>query len=188
MNDQQVNDKTIDPPRSLRTGPIEPYGWHRDVALRKEKAVNDIKDVWRNHKSGAVPHKDARQKISKHLLWGITNTECLFVGSTSSNSDFRFMTEAAYDACDPAVKNSVKDLQHEHVYQKKRMAIEILKCETESEVEKVLLGAVACIVTKTEHKALAEFDHLYGWARYHEAGLKVIERQRTELPGPRTRK
>jgi hypothetical protein len=188
MSDQQAEDNMVGPPRSSRPLPVEPYGWHGDADVRKEQAIKGIKDAWRAYKSGGMTYDLCYQTLRDPLLWHLSNCECLAIGSTSSNTDFRFMTDAAYDLCDPAGKNDHVGLQQEHVYQRKEMAIEILKCATEEAVEKTIARAAACIVTKAEHRNLDNFKHLYGWERYHAAGLKVIERQRTERPGRRPRR
>ena len=67
-----------------------------------------------------------------------------------------------------AIGQPIKNLHHEHVHTRKSLVTALLDGEP---IDDVLARAIACVVTRPEHKLLKAGD---GWDRY--SGIKVIDR------------
>lgn len=84
------------------------------------------------------------------------------------------------------------ELQHEHVFQRQTLVARLL--EDPRCLDDVIATAVACVVTRAEHRRLdaigRERPRLDGWARYRAAGIVVedTETGRLKIRGPRARK
>jgi hypothetical protein len=68
-------------------------------------------------------------------------------------------------------------IRHEHVIPRKTLRLAMLRCP--DRVERVMRLAVACIVTEDEHRRLAAGE--FGWNRYRQAGIIVIDRESHEV-------
>ncbi len=70
-----------------------------------------------------------------------------------------------------------RDLCHEHVYPRKYL----IKCLLDGEpVDSVISKAIACIVTRSEHKLLDDVsESAVGWKRYEQAGIRVWNLERS---------
>jgi hypothetical protein len=72
------------------------------------------------------------------------------------------------------------DLRHEHVIPRKTLRDAMEK--DPARVPDILRGAIACIVTKTEHDQLTALGGDYdGWERYIAAGIDVYDEQEDRL-------
>jgi hypothetical protein len=72
-------------------------------------------------------------------------------------------------------KGAWSELVHEHVYTRLRLVTEMLAAPADQR-EAILRSAVACIVTKDEHRRLRPFDKTHiGWDRYRAAGIDVYD-------------
>ena len=70
------------------------------------------------------------------------------------------------------VLKGLKPIEHEHVTPRKELVRQML--QNPKKVEKILGGAVACLVTNTEHKKLPKTGT--GWKRYREEKILVYDR------------
>jgi hypothetical protein len=108
-------------------------------------------------------HAEHRKLVCKQAAWYAT--EC------DGKLTPRFRTPAAM-AFDGPRYWSV--LRHEHVYTLASLAEQMLA--QPDQVERILRGAVACLVTKDEHDRLTLFDRTHvGWDRYQAAGVPVVD-------------
>jgi hypothetical protein len=97
-------------------------------------------------------------------LWKITEAEG---GGRSGKYKLRFRSQASLGA-------DKKQLHHERVYQRRRMIRELIA--SPEQLERIVSKAVACVVTKDEHRQLDRVaNNLYGWERYIKAGIIVID-------------
>jgi hypothetical protein len=97
-----------------------------------------------------------KKELLSVCIWKITEAD----GKTK----VRYWTEAAIVA-------SKHELQHEHVHERNELIARLLSGE---DVESVLSDAIACMVTKDEHKKLGDSKCL-GWLRYQESGIQVYD-------------
>lgn len=98
-----------------------------------------------------------KRELLSVCIWKITEAE--------GKWNVRFRSEKALT--NPA------DLRHEHVYERKHLIDRLLAGES---VETVIEDAIACIVTKEEHRALSRIISS-GWDRYRGAGIRVFDLQ-----------
>lgn len=66
-------------------------------------------------------------------------------------------------------------LVHEHVFQRALLVERLLAIEP-ADIGLVLHDAVACVVTKQEHRRLGAVQGFDGWDRYRAAGVRVWDR------------
>ena len=109
---------------------------------------------------------DSEERHKRDLLdiciWQITEIDGKY--------NTRYRSEGAMD------KKNWHEVQHEHVYQRKNLIERILNGH---DVSSVIDVAVACLVTKDEHRNLP--DTLEGWDRYKAAQIKVYDLKKQEL-------
>jgi hypothetical protein len=72
----------------------------------------------------------------------------------------------------PAALECGAKVRHEHVIPRKAIRLALL--QHPRRVEPIMRLATACIVTHEEHLLLGGLH--FGWSRYREAGLTVIDR------------
>ena len=76
-----------------------------------------------------------------------------------------------------SLENPPKNLQHEHVFEISKL-IKELRADPGG-IDGIVAKAVACVVTRQEHKSLTELSrgnpNLHGWDRYQAAGIQVID-------------
>ena len=69
------------------------------------------------------------------------------------------------------------ELAHEHVVERAKLARWLL--EHPDRVDDAIARAVACVVTRAEHRQLSAVSRaqpeLEGWARYEAAGIEVVD-------------
>lgn len=69
------------------------------------------------------------------------------------------------------------NLQHEHVFEKKKLITDLI--DQPENYKTILDTAVACVVTKNEHKLLTAISRedktLHGWDRYQVANIAVYD-------------
>src|SRR5204863_9144842 len=94
------------------------------------------------------------RKMLSHALWFVTQAD-------GGKYGIRYCTKAA-------IGQPIKNLHHEHVHTRKSLVTALLDGEP---IDDVLARAIACVVTRPEHKLLKAGD---GWDRY--SGIKVIDR------------
>lgn len=119
----------------------------------------------------AVGAPDLRE-ITKRELLGKYVLILLTHGTAHGKYGTRYRSRGALSIEEPTA------LEHEHVYPRKWLIDRML--ESPSAVELVLTEfAIACTVTGEEHRRLAQAERadrsLEGWARYHAAGVGVID-------------
>jgi hypothetical protein len=141
---------------------------HPQAEARRRSAVALVKLLLSDLPPLLLSH---RREFLKMALWKITEAE-------TAKYQTRFRSEAAI--------GSVSKLQHDHVFQRATM-VEALLARPE-QVEEILSTAISCTITYEEHRALNQFKHLDGWARYSRAGIVVIDTatgERVDLPPSR---
>ena len=130
---------------------------HKERDSRINSAVTAIK---------ALVRLDLIQKHKKDLIdsciWKITEAD------GKHNTRYRSYR---------SLRAAKKELRHEHVFERKKLVEEILK--NPDNIDKITKKAIACLVTKNEHKKLSEVSHknpkLVGWERYDKAHIKICD-------------
>lgn len=102
-----------------------------------------------------------RKEFLKLALWKITEAESVAKDRT------RYCSATAY-------KSPESKLTHDHVFQRAKMAEELLAGGAQN-AERILKKAKGCTITKEEHKLLEEPKDSYGWQRYRRAGITVVD-------------
>lgn len=136
------------------------YEFKEDPAAAEviQSAVCLIKLVLRG---GAELLPEHRRMVIDSALWKITEAE------SRNKHRTRFCSQTVFSLPDC-------ECRHDHVFQKGRMIDELIEGGEDS-VEEIVAKAVACTISKEEHLALNRFKHLYGWERYRQAGIVVID-------------
>ncbi|TFV67513.1 UNVERIFIED_ORG: hypothetical protein E4P37_02640 [Bacillus sp. AZ43] len=114
-------------------------------------------------------HVDHRKRLLNEAIWFVTER-----GSVSRKYLLRYRTNGAL-AIQASMTPSAaaKLLHHEHVQPRKGLVQQLL--QPGADVAALLAGAVACVVTRDEHKLLSAHEDKVGWARYVAAGLTVVD-------------
>ena len=135
------------------------YKAHPDADKRIASAITTAKAIVRLDLYPA--HK---RELLSVCIWKVTEAAPL------SKYQTRYRSRAAETA-------SESELAHDHVRQRKWLIDEMLK--DPDSVERILRGAVACVVTRSEHEALTrisrEFPDVDGWERYERAGIEIVD-------------
>lgn len=124
---------------------------HRDRERRIASAKTAIKailtlDLYAAHK----------KELLSVCIWKITEAD----GKTK----VRYWSQGA-------IEDSTQKLHHEHVHERRELIARLLSGE---DVERVVVDAVACMVTQKEHRELS--NHCFvGWDRYKEASIRVYD-------------
>jgi hypothetical protein len=132
------------------------YKQHKDREQRISSAVTAINallplDLYAAHK----------RELLGICIWKITEAD----GKTK----VRYWSKGA-------IGGDRQALQHEHVHERKELIHRLLSGEP---VDVVIKDAVACMVTKEEHRRLGQSDES-GWFRYNEAGIQVYDSREQE--------
>jgi hypothetical protein len=135
------------------------YSPHPESEKRIQSATLMIKHILAGRTS-QILEVHIRELLDK-MIWKITEAD--------GKSNTRYQSELALS------KPAGVKLQHEHVYQKKKM-IDLLLQAKRNEIDKILASACGCYVTKEEHARLSPFKNDYGWDRYRKAGIVVVDR------------
>jgi len=134
------------------------YKKHKDHNIRLESAYLAVKVLLETNLYPA--HK---KELLSICIWKITEADGKY--------KTRFMSENAIN------EFNQKNLQHEHVVERQFLVNELLN--NPSDYKNTLSKALACIVTKEEHKKLTfatkENKNLQGWKRYKFIGIKVFD-------------
>jgi hypothetical protein len=97
-----------------------------------------------------------KKELLSVCIWKITEAD--------GKEKVRYWTEGA-------ISTPIKELQHEHVHERKELIKRLLSGE---DIESVVSDAIACMVTKAEHKILG-CSKSVGWSRYQESGIRVYD-------------
>ena len=132
------------------------YKPHREREARIKSAVAAISallplDLYPAHK----------KELISVCLWKITEAD--------GKLNVQYWSEGALSA-------DKKELRHEHVYERRELIQRLLDGETP---ESVVCNAIACIVTREEHKLLSESEES-GWNRYSDANVRVFDIKKQE--------
>jgi hypothetical protein len=100
-----------------------------------------------------IPHK---KELLSTCIWKITEADGKF--------KVRYWSEGALIA-------PVKQLRHEHVFERKELIERLMSGEN---IASVISDAIACIVTKDEHDLLSASAQS-GWKRYHDCQIGVFD-------------
>jgi hypothetical protein len=131
---------------------------HKDSKARLKSAIELIKLLIQPNSHVLAEH---RHEFLSIALWKITEAE-----STNKHRT-RLCSEAVFAAPEG-------ECRHDHVFQRAVMVRNLLSGGP-ADVEKVLEKAVACTITKDEHRLLNTYAHLDGWERYRAAGIVVFD-------------
>lgn len=134
------------------------FAEHRDSKARLRSAIELIKLLLQPNREILAEH---RQEFLSVALWKITEAE------SKNKHRTRFCSQSVFTVPDC-------DCRHDHVFQRALMVQKLLSSRPE-DVEMVLEKAVACTITKDEHRLLNAYAHLDGWERYREAGIVVVD-------------
>jgi hypothetical protein len=100
------------------------------------------------------------------LLWKITEADGKYKTRYQSNG---------------ALTCAKRLRRHDHVYPRKPMIDKLLSAP--QDVDRILKDAIGCTVTLDEHNSLRKFDEkCYGWGRYRQADVPVVNTE-TDEPG-----
>lgn len=111
-------------------------------------------------------------RVVKNLLWIVTEFK---PGPLHKILGVRWRTPAAHQA---VLARSFSTVRHEHVVERDLMARRLL--DLPQEVELLVANYPACLVTTGEHSALGRTGQ-WGWRRYIDAHLDVIDAESGEL-------
>ena len=188
--DQQPRSITIEKPESFLATTIENLP-RTDMIPLQSDLVPDIGGT--AYHSGFKRHRDADQQIASaitvikailplrlypgHLkqflsraLWKITEAEA---GGRSGKLRIRYRSKES-------LSPTHGKLQHEHVYQQREMIEELIAHP--DRVEEIVSKAIACVVTKEEHRRLHRIARsVDGWARYLQTGIVVVDTATGEI-------
>jgi hypothetical protein len=132
---------------------------HRDADQRMASARQLVKVLLTAE--GLYPSH--RMEFIRLALWKVTEAEGISKYAT------RYQSRAA--------RLQGKNLEHEHVYERAKMARDLI--DNPERVDEILDLAVGCAVTKDEHKRLTDLRksrcELDGRERYRSAGITVID-------------
>ena len=98
-----------------------------------------------------------KRELLSACIWKITEAD--------GKKNLRYWSEGALKTDNP------KELIHEHVFERKELISRLLNGEN---IEIVTSDAIACIVTKSEHKILTTSE-LSGWKRYKDCNIRVYD-------------
>ena len=114
-------------------------------------------------------HPDHPRRLLNEAIWFWTER-----GSPARKYRLRFRTPAALALQhDLGLTQAAKQLAHEHVHERAQVVARLK--ETGADLAGVLRSAEACVVTREEHRRLAEVAPATGWARYRKAGIHPID-------------
>jgi hypothetical protein len=131
---------------------------HRDSKARLQSAIELIKLLSQPNSHVLAEH---RQEFLSIALWKITEAESTNKHRTRLCSRAVFATPEC-------------ECRHDHVFQRAVMVRDLLSGGP-ADVERILEKAVACTITKDEHRLLNTYAPLDGWERYRAAGIVVID-------------
>jgi hypothetical protein len=130
-----------------------------DAEARKRSAITLVKYLLEaKNREILLRHRRALLNV---LLWKITEAE-------SPKYKTRFRSQGVLD-CGGKGK-----LQHDHVFQRKKMVDELVKAKPHK-VDGIVKNAIGCAVTHDEHTRLSEFKEYDGWVRYQKARIAVTD-------------
>lgn len=133
------------------------YQPHPDAQLRRESAVLAAKAILALDLY--PPHK---RKFLSVCIWKMTEADGKYTT--------RYQTRTAWGA-------DSSELAHEHVYRMELLIDRLL--QSPENVASILGEAVACTVTRDEHRHLCKQDRanslLDGWERYRMARIEVVD-------------
>ncbi|MGY1829020.1 hypothetical protein ACI8AA_01180 [Geodermatophilus sp. SYSU D01180] len=114
-------------------------------------------------------HPEHRKRLLNEAIWFVTER-----GSVSRKYRLRYRTPAALaiQRTLPAAA-AAKQLAHEHVQPRKYLVARLL--EPGADVARILAGAEACVVTRSEHERLTAQTSAIGWQRYVAASITVLD-------------
>jgi len=135
---------------------------HPQGDSRRRSSAKLIKMLLANNSPDVSEHVEDLIDI---LLWRITEADGKY--------NTRHKTTGALACTDKS------QLRHEHVYQRSKMITALVRAEP-GEVDTILKDAIGCTVTEDEHALLLEFDGKYGWERYRQAGIVVMNTETGE--------
>lgn len=127
------------------------YVPHRDHDVRIASATMAIRAL--------IPlefYPAHKRVLLSDCIWMITEAD--------GKMKVRYWSEGALEQPQPK-------LHHEHVNERRMLIQRLLNGE---DVTSVVADAVACIVTRDEHKQLGT-SSLQGWGRYREVGIRVYD-------------
>lgn len=107
-----------------------------------------------------------KSRIISNLLWVVTEFK---PGAKHKIHGVRWRTPAAHDI---ALRKETKGIRHEHIIERRWM-IDFLHTHPEA-TKPAIWNYPACLVTTQEHLRLGA-TKAWGWRRYIEAGLQVID-------------
>jgi hypothetical protein len=136
---------------------------HANADARKRSAINLVKTLLQKDLDILAEH---RKECLTIALWKLTEAEAQHKHRT------RFCSENARHA-------QGKELRHDHVFQRANMIRRLLASQPD-EVEAILGEAVACTITRKEHRLLNQYKHLDGWERYSRANIAYIENEESQ--------
>ncbi len=102
-----------------------------------------------------------KKELLSICIWKITEAD----GKTK----VRYWSEGAIDS-------NRQSLQHEHVHVRKELIHKLVSGES---VDTVIKDAIACMVTKDEHRRLGQSGES-GWLRYKDAGIRIYDAKKHE--------
>ncbi|HSK96390.1 MAG TPA: hypothetical protein VK891_07230 [Euzebyales bacterium] len=115
-----------------------------------------------HHRGDARRAPESRDRRLTHELYRWTGW------GESGKADVRYISEGVRTHLGPVV------VDHEHVHTLRTLKQRLLAGE---DVDDVMRDAVACVVTREEHRRLTRFDRsATGWQRYARAGVRVWDR------------
>lgn len=126
-----------------------------EVIVSAINAINQIllmDDVIDKHK----------KEMLSNMIWKITEAGGKYTTTYLSKKVFKIRSSG---------NKSNIGLNHEHVFTRKELIRKLLT--NPKKAKSILKNAIACTVTKLEHRKLSSVKDVEGWERYKKAGIKV---------------
>ena len=131
----------------------KPYWEHPEALARRASAIRLAEVIAAADGPILDPH---RRRLLSTTVWKMTEAD--------DKHNLRYRSRAALDAA------SKSDVRHEHVIPRAVLVQRMI--DEPHRVAEILSEAVACLVTKEEHRRLGRGS---GWERYKLAGIEVVD-------------
>ena len=105
--------------------------------------------------------EEHKKSLISRMLWKVTEAHGKYTT--------RYFSEKALTC-------TKHEQRHDHVWTRRKMVQSLI--DNPMRLDEEINRAIACIVTKEEHRKLSEFDASYdGWERYKMAKIRVWDRK-----------
>jgi hypothetical protein len=151
-----------------------------DYKAEISSAKNAIRHILNTPEPFRLIHK---KRLIGEMIWRITEGDGLLSEEkrTGYKKHLTYISESVKKRRDVG-NYDISDLIHEHVFKKSRLVDKLIANPVG--IDEILKNAIACVVTKEEHKILHKLDktdkEIDGWERYIKARIGVWNERNKE--------